>query len=66
MMEKVLMNMLQVKEVLGRTTMIGIPVKVSDDGFCFQTDRSQGAEDEYTLDFNQNSGKRIVMTLKKK
>ena len=31
----------------------------SDDGFCIQTDRSQGAEDEYTLDFNQNAGKRI-------
>ena len=38
----------------------------SDDGFCIQTDRSQGAEDEYSLDFNQNAGKRIVMTLKKK
>ena len=38
----------------------------SDDGFCIQTDRSQGAEDEYSLDFNQNAGKRIVMTLKMK
>ena len=32
----------------------------SDDGFCIQTDRSQGAEDEYTLDFNQNAGKSLV------
>ena len=38
----------------------------SDDDFYIQTDRSQEAEDDYTLDFNQNIGKRIVMTLKKK
>ena len=38
----------------------------SDNGFCIQTDRSQGAEYEYSLDLNQNVRKRIVMTLKKK
>ena len=52
------MNMLQVKEVLGRTMMIGIQVKVMMVSVIY-TDCSQGAEDEYTLDFNQNAGKRI-------
>ena len=50
----------------------------SDDDFIVQMDNSKGskegeeendtvdAEDEFSLDFNHNDGKRIVMTLKRK